>query len=135
MNILRFLFPLLILFYATIIGCSENVPMSGRVTYSDNGEPLTRGIVVFVGDTQQARGDIDEKGRFVLGFVKKNDGLPKGNYRVYISGAIYRDGPEENPYKTEVVLIDRKYTDLSTSPLSIEVDGSKRRFDIVVDRP
>lgn len=125
-------FPFLCLF---LFGCSENVPMHGRVTYSDDGEPLTKGTVVFVDGSQQARGDIDEKGKFVIGFVKEKDGLPKGDYRVYIAGAIYYEGTQKNPYQKEVVLIDRKYADPATSPLSIAVDGSKRSYDIVVERP
>lgn len=118
-----------------ITGCSGNIPMSGRVTYSDNGEPVPRGTVVFANATQQARGDLDENGRYVLGFVKENDGLPKGTYQVYIAGTTYYEGTEEDPYQKQFVLVAPKFTDPATSGLTIVVDGSTKKFDIVVERP
>ena len=133
MRLLQFF--LLFMCCSVIAGCSGNVPMSGQVTYSDNGEPVSRGTVVFASTTQQARGDLDDNGRYVLGFVKENDGLPRGTYQVYIAGTTYYEGTEENPYQKQVVLVAPQFTDPATSGLTIVVDGSTKKFDIVVERP
>ncbi|MDR1383394.1 MAG: hypothetical protein LBJ67_06055, partial [Planctomycetaceae bacterium] len=69
---------------ATFIGCSGNVPLGGRITFTDNGEPLPEGTIGFVSGTNQARGDIDKDGKYTLGFQSAGNGLPKGEYKVYI---------------------------------------------------
>ncbi len=118
-------------------GCGNGfVGMSGRVTYSDNGEPLETGTVTFTADMFQARGDIKEDGKYVIGSLRDNDGLPPGTYTVFISNAERssgaQDGSTTTPVKTP--LIDAKYTKLETSELRVTVDKNTKKFDFTVDR-
>ena len=134
-----YLFTLAIL--TAIAGCgTNNVPFGGTVTFSDDGTPLEVGTVAFTNGVQQARGDLGPGGKFDLGFVKVSDGLPKGTYTVYITGAVKQEErvaanarPGEK-FWTETRLIAPKYNSPDTSGLTVTVDGTTRTFDIKVDR-
>jgi hypothetical protein len=130
-----------------VVGCG-NVPLSGRVTFTDNGEPLTTGTVCFVSGNQQATGSIDTNGYYKVNFGTKS-GIPKGNYKVCIQEAdkieaIPTGGTIPNPTTGEndpemfikhTSLIAAKYANTETSGLEFTVDGTKKTFDIAVDRP
>jgi hypothetical protein len=75
-------FSILLLF---VVGCG-NVPLSGRITFTDNGEPLTVGTICFVSGNQQATGKIDATGYYKVKFGAKS-GIPKGEYKVFIQEA------------------------------------------------
>ena len=115
-----------------LVGCSNHVSLSGRVTYSDDGTPLEAGTVIFqpVVEPEKfyARGEIREDGKYVLATARPNDGLPPGKYQVYVSSA-YRVVNE-----TEVPIITSKYTSAETSGLEVDVDRSTKTFDFQVDR-
>ena len=125
-------------------GCSSNahVPLSGRITFEDNGEPLTTGSIAFVKGTDQARSEIDSDGRYTLGFLGASDGLPKGEYKIYIQavhteyvyGRPNADGEAEVIDRIETPLIASKYRDPATSGLTFTADGKSRTFDIKVER-
>lgn len=118
---------------ALITGCSGQVKMGGKVTYSDSGEPLTTGTVVFKTETFQARGEIRPDGTYEIGSYRQKDGLPKNTYQVYVTGAFAQeDGP--NGAINEFPLIDVKYANPAHSGLTALVDGSTHRFDFQVDR-
>ena len=68
-------------------GCRKNVYVSGRVTY-ENGQPLSIGQIVFTDDYHMGRSDIDKNGEYSIHSFRRNDGIPKGTYKVYITGAI-----------------------------------------------
>ena len=133
-------------------GCGSNVKFGGRVTFSDDDSPLTTGMVCFESNSFLARGPLDPDGCYDLGSLTLNDGIPKGEYRVYISGA---DAVEEAtvthvPGQAEYVtsssvrgamagqiftpLIDPKFTRGKTSGLTVTIDGSSKKFDFQVDR-
>ncbi len=120
------------------LGCGGNQSLSGKVTFSDDGSPLTKGVVIFTTATHNAQGVIKKDGTYVVGFQKLNDGIPRGDYKVYIGGAEdvistrTSDGGESNRY---VPLIDSKYFSSENSGLTFKADGSQRTFDIQVDRP
>jgi hypothetical protein len=129
-------FPLLILCCLFLFtGCSDKVQVKGKVTLTD-GTPLARGQVIFEQDAFSARGDILSDGTYVMGSLKSNDGLPKGEYVVYISGATEVGGSFEfttmggggqavttsMPSLTPVIAL--KYTSGSTSPLRCNVTKS-----------
>ncbi|MDR3109276.1 MAG: hypothetical protein LBU65_06255 [Planctomycetaceae bacterium] len=127
----------------SLIGCSGNVPMGGRVTFEDNGEPLTEGTIGFVSGTNQARGDIDKDGKYTLGFQSEGNGLPKGEYKVYIQAVRVelQTGTAKDAYgepvitgRKETPLIATKYANADTSGLTITVDGKTKTFDIKVER-
>lgn len=121
-----------ILFFS---GClNGNVSMKGRVTYSDDGEPLEIGTVSFVSETLHSRGEIGRNGQYVIGTMSKKDGLPPGAYKITVSGA-YQDGGETaQGVPIEIPLIDPKYVSSNTSGLSIVVDRSTKEFNFSVDR-
>ena len=116
-----------------IIGCGGNPKLKGKVVFSDDKTPLTQGVVNFISDKGIARGELDKEGNFVVGSEKTNDGLPPGNYRVYLSSTeIYKTDAAGNLAGIEY-LIDKKYEDASTSGLTVEVKNSMK-YEIEVDR-
>ena len=71
----------LILLCLFTIGCGKNVSVKGTVTYSDTGEPVKFGMVVFTGEKEIARGAI-KNGKYSIGLIKDGDGIPPGSYTV-----------------------------------------------------
>jgi len=113
-----------------VIGCGQP-KISGKVIYSDDQSPVTHGTVMFHGSHGVARGIIQSDGRYVIESIKKNDGLPKGEYKISIKETQVNIGPEALPvYKN---LIDKKYESPDTSDLFLNVTKSQT-FDIQVDR-
>ena len=62
-----------------LVGCGNNVRVTGTVTYSDTGEPVRFGTVVFDGGDVVGRGTIRD-GRFSVGRITDGDGIPPGTY-------------------------------------------------------
>ena len=137
------------------LGCGTNVKFGGRVTYSDDGSPLTTGMVCFESNSLLARGELGQDGYYDLGSMNLKDGIPKGEYRVYISGAQSADdsaltqeaspSSSQTPYASNMPsgsmagivytpLIDPKYSEGKTSGLTVTIDGSSKTFDFKVDR-
>jgi len=128
---------------AVLTGCSGNVQVKGKVALTD-GTPVTRGHVVFESGTFSASGEIKEDGSYVMGSLKANDGLPPGEYTVYITGATQLG--DEITFQTlggmgEMItssiptltpVIALIYTSASTSPLRCKVERSMK-FDINVE--
>jgi hypothetical protein len=129
-----FFFFVLLLF---VVGCSDKVSLKGKVTFTDDGSPLTKGTVAFVQGGKLSRGDIKEDGTYVVGTDKLTDGLPPGTYQVYISGAMISElvefGDVPGVYN-HTPLIHSKYDSPETSGLSVEVNSSTKTYDIKVDR-
>ena len=116
-----------------MIGCGGNPKVKGKVVFSDDKTPLTQGVVNFVSDKGIARGELDKEGNFVVGSEKVSDGLPPGNYRVYLSSTeLYKTDAAGNLAGIEY-LIDKKYEEASTSDLTVEVKKSMT-YNIEVDR-
>ena len=123
-----------VLFPLLLIGCNNQVQLSGQVTYSDDGTPLETGRVIFDSDKFYARGDIGESGRYVLATHKANDGLPPGQYRVYVADAMRSVTNPDGNSGYEVPLIAPKHTSAETSELVVEVNRPTKTFDFQVDR-
>ena len=70
---------LLVCFFT--LGCSQNVKVSGTVTYSDTGEPVKFGTVVFNGEGLVGRGAINN-GKYSVGRINDGDGIPRGTYTI-----------------------------------------------------
>jgi len=130
-----FLFLLSLLLVLT--GCGNHVGLSGKVYFSDDQSPLTVGTVNFESDTFFSRAPLKSDGTFVVGSLGDADGLPPGQYRVYISDAIQTitTGEGDRAVSRYEALIDQKYMSAATSGIVIEINSTTRDFEIVVDRP
>lgn len=125
----------LMLLLTILAGCGGggNVPLTGTVTFSDDGTPVPMGVVSFLNAGKVANGPIRD-GSYVVGFEKEANGLPPGSYQVYVTAEKSTElEPGSGTFSYEH-LIDRKYGNPDTSNLSIEVNSSTKTFDIVVDR-
>ena len=116
-------------------GCDKMKPISGRVTFSDDGAPLTQGLVIFQTSSYQARGQLNEKGEYALSSLKVGDGIPKGEYSVFVEGT-FIDGPKgKNGMPTNTVnLVADKFNGVE-SGLKFTVGSGSNTFDFKVDRP
>jgi hypothetical protein len=113
-------------------GCNKaKVELGGKVTYTD-GTPLTVGEVFFETDTYMARGTLKKDGTYVVGSLSEKDGLPKGTYRVYISGADQMV-PGSDGMQMPKSLIDKKYRQSTTSGLTVNVPSPNGKYDIKVE--
>ena len=117
-----------------LAGCGGKVGLTGRVVFSDDGSPLTMGMVFFETPTFLARGILQPDGTFTVGSLQADDGLPPGKYRVYITGAVKSLGQDATGTEIFESLIDEKFAHMSTSDLEIEITSSMKGFVIEVDR-
>jgi len=135
----KLLLPFVLLGFVFLVGCSGKQPLSGTVTFSDDGTPVTAGAVFFETPTFNAQGSIKSDGTYIVGSTGLTDGIPRGTYMVSIRGAeeiksvmgpggTMVDGPRRS-------LIDTKYQRADTSGLTFTVDGKTKKYDIKVDRP
>ena len=119
-------------------GCSNKIKVGGTVHF-DDGTPLDVGEVYLSNGTFMFSGSIQPDGTFSLGELKDGDGIPPGNYRVWIAGANplpptideIQAGAVAAPLKIPV-----KYTDRDQSGLTFEAKpGGPKTIDIVVEKP
>lgn len=128
---------------ACCIGCGANVPLSGTVTFSDDGSPVPAGTVCFENDAGYGRGTLDQNGRYTLGFGNTGNGIPRGVYGVYVTGAQKPLGMSDEPGSVPgskggamryEELVAPKFHARSTSGITCTVDGSTNTFNFQVDR-
>ena len=124
---------LLVLPYLFVTGCGNSVTVTGQVTYSDNGEPVRAGMVLFSGEKEMGRGTLKD-GRYSAGLFKDGDGLPPGTYTVSAdsvaiptmeSADMHGNRTTEAPSQQEIY-----YT---KEPKTIEVKKSMT-YDFTVER-
>ena len=121
--------------FALLAGCNNNVGLKGKVTFKDDGSPLTIGTVAFLKDGHIARATLDDQGNYVVGFEEEANGLPSGRWTVYITGALeILEKDERGATIRSAPLIDAKYESPETSGLVLDVDASTREFNIEVER-
>jgi len=136
-----------IFFGMAVLGCGQNHSLKGKVTYKD-GTPVTAGIVNFESDKSLSRGTIQPDGSYTVGTHKDKDGIPKGTYKVYITGAeVPNETQKSGPVKLDVMgnpiqqmvgyrqLVDRKYMTADNSPITCEIPVENNYFDIIVEPP
>jgi len=134
---------ILLCFVVICAGCSKNKQVKGKVTLTD-GTPVGRGHVVFEKEGFSANGEIKEDGSYVMGSLKANDGVPVGDYTVYITGAtqigqsvqFQSRGADGRMMMSSIPsltpIIASKYTSAETSDLKCQVKKSMT-FDIQVE--
>ena len=115
-------------------GCGDKVALSGKVTYSDGGSPLSVGTVCFETDSFVNRGQLTSAGTYNTGSISEKDGILPGTYRVYISGAMREIGVDKNGIPIYESLIDEKFANGATSGLTVTVPTPSGKFDFQVDR-
>jgi len=126
----------LLICLVVIVGCGKNARLSGKVTFTD-GEPAPNGLVIFRTDSYQSRGEIKSDGTYFMTSEGSSDGIPPGEYKVYVQGISVM--PTERPADPTqmvlpILLCDPKYTDPETSGLTCKVPAPKNKFDIVLER-
>jgi hypothetical protein len=102
------------------------VPVTGRIMV--NGEPLATGFVMAkrVRDQTMSISGLDKEGRFVLS-TNGTDGAWTGTHKLVVR-AMTNEMPPSS-------LIPGKYTDESTTPLSIDVRiGSENHFEFDIEK-
>ena len=120
---------------ALMLGCGGKPGLRGKVVFSDDHSPVTKGIVVFENESDRSvsRGQLDQNGGYVVSSLKENDGIPAGRYKVYLTDTEnYKDNPKGGLPLIEYT-VDRKYDKAETSGLLVEVKKSMT-FDFEVDR-
>ncbi len=107
-----------------LVGCSGKVKVTGVATFED-GTPLPTGTVVFWSPTLEASGDIDgTTGQYAMGTVEQGDGIPPGEYKVYLRGVMEKS-PRSTPLAVEyIMLVDAKYQSPDTSGMTCLVKGN-----------
>ncbi|GHT44565.1 hypothetical protein FACS189454_02360 [Planctomycetales bacterium] len=130
---------LLLLFAVLCLGCSQNVHVSGTVTYED-GSPVKSGTVKFETAAYQFNGSIRD-GVYNAGVTEGGQGIPPGTYKVWLantarietiitpSGRLSATGE-----KIAIPQLTEEFTQPGKSPLSLEVKRGSGRiaYDIVV---
>jgi len=118
-----------------VAGCgSGNVKVSGKIILED-GTPVVGTNVFFISGMTQGRGTTDENGVYSLSFQKTNDGIPAGTYQVLVAGAFFKPTNikiEDDMDTGMRPMIDLKYAETETSPLTCEVPSSSG-YDFVVE--
>jgi hypothetical protein len=113
-----------------VCGCGRNhVSLGGKITFSDDDSPVPRGTIVFVQESFQASAAIQPDGSYNVGSFSEKDGLPAGNYAVWLYGVT-----ETLQGESERSLIDSKYESTETSGLSINVDSKTKNYNLKLDR-
>ena len=117
------------------VGCGprETYPVRGVVVFADTQQPareLADYIVTFDSVERRVGGSspIDGNGGFVLSTLRPGDGAILGRHRVAITPPPRDDGLPAD------WLIDRRYGDLKTSGLEVEVGQAPNTLTITVDR-
>ncbi|MGL4595368.1 MAG: hypothetical protein ACRCUY_11625 [Thermoguttaceae bacterium] len=107
-----------------LAGCNNNVRSVGSVKFED-GSPLTEGCIYFVGNQQEFMSRIEPDGSFDIWGITKGDGLPPGQYNVYLTFPALLN-PEAYP-------VEPKYTSQTESGWTVAVQpGKKNSFDFKV---
>jgi hypothetical protein len=132
---------LLLAFFAPLIlvGCGPgHVAVEGSVTV--DGAPLTTGNVSYhpvnnkdASDKVVGHGDIDAQGKYRLS-TDGTPGVPPGTYKVVVRATPPPDA--KNPYAVVPPLIDTKYSDLSTTPITVDVasGNSADKYNLAVTK-
>jgi hypothetical protein len=101
-----------------VAGCStqRHVDVKGKATV--DGKPLTKGVIVFAPDKDNAlktisKGEVDENGNYHLATAQK-EGIPLGSYKVYVVFNVKNMNGAPIP-------VHAKYMDTEHTPLSVEV--------------
>jgi hypothetical protein len=113
-------------------GCSSSglYSVTGKVT-DQAGQPiegLTGSEVMFIGGSTSSVGEIKADGSFTMFTNKPGDGVPPGDYTVYMPRRRI-DSEREAPQS-----IEAKFEKPETSGLEAKVESKSNRFEFKVNR-
>lgn len=156
------LFPLVLLLACTFFGCNrgpekpEGLPDLQPVTLqlTQDGKPLADAEVILRSDEigrWSCGGRSNEKGVVVIHTHGRFSGAPLGKHKVVVSKIKSSDSENDSKkhspgelnemaekrqakggFGQTVYLVERKYSDILTTPLEIEVKTGNNRFDLDV---
>jgi len=108
--------------------------VSGTVTYSDTGEPVQFGTVVFSGELEGGRGII-KAGKYSVGRIKDGDGIPPGTYTVSSDSPVLPPPPPMIILPGMVQPPEQREREIyyTKEPKTLEVKRSMK-YDFTVER-
>ncbi len=112
----------------SILGCGDNlpkrVPVSGHVIF--DGKPLETGTLIIQTPGQRSSyATLGPGGKFTVSTFSENDGLMLGKHQIAVSS---KEDIGSNAVKW---FIPKKYADINTSGLKIEITGPNN--DVKID--
>ena len=117
------LLPLLFLAIGCDGGKESIVSVSGKVTVKD--KPVTKGSIAFYADESKGNktsqvpvGQLGTDGTYTLECAA-GSGAPVGWYKVTVNATVPSNPKDE--YSTPKHLVNQKYADMKSTPLSVEV--------------
>ena len=127
-----------LIFLCAVVGCSQGTLITGTVHF-DDGTPVTKGSVVFDSAKESFFGTISSEGNYTTGRNKEKQGIPDGNYTVWLSETEKIENKRDDKGLTIggsiTQLVAPEFRSPSKSPLRFEVKkGVTKTFDIVVER-
>ncbi|MGL4595035.1 MAG: hypothetical protein ACRCUY_09930 [Thermoguttaceae bacterium] len=123
----KLLFIACFLIAACFLGCgAPSSKVTGTISF-DDGEPIDIGAVFYDNGAISGRGFI-VNGKYDMGLFSDGEGIPHGDYKIYIQGPMLDQGGNSIP------MIAVEYTDLSTTPLTFTVKSGRHTNDIRVPR-
>ncbi|MDR2168821.1 MAG: hypothetical protein LBP59_01605 [Planctomycetaceae bacterium] len=127
---------LLVVFCVCVIGCGERrTIITGTVQYAD-GTPITRGFVIFDNNKNSFFGTIKDNGTYSTGAEKIVDGIPDGEYKVYLGKVNGMKLNQQTRKIEKIEVVDPKFCSADTTDLTFEVKrGGLKVFNIVVTKP
>ncbi len=109
-----------------LTGCGDP-SVTGTVKYQD-GTPLTTGTVILQNEKSQGLGELQKDGSFDLYQFKPGDGLKRGVYKGYITGAVAIDDNNATTF-----FLPEKYGDINQAGITYDSEKDKGKLDIVID--
>jgi hypothetical protein len=117
-------------------GCSsDNVLVTGNVTFEGDGQPVEYGAINFQNETKIYTGTINN-GKYKSGGIKIAQAIQPGQYKVWFSNIVHIEYNSPDTADDDVVtsLIDDNYNSYRTTPLEITVHKGMGNFDIKLPR-
>ena len=127
----KYAFMFCLLICLVVAGCGKNKRLTGKVTFSD-GTPVKNGMVIFRTDNFLSKGEIKPDGSYKMSSERENDGIPPGDYQVYVS-SIFKPPPPGSGLSMPVSLCHPKYENPDTSGLTCKVPAPGNKYDIVLE--
>lgn len=122
-----------------LAGCSDNkkkYPVTGKVVYKGDGEPVPAGLVIWLESTtkpyQRSWAIIEKDGKFVASTELEGAGSIQGEHRVRFSPGMNTIGIAEDLLGKSM---PKRYIEYGTADLKVTIKPQQNDLVIEVDRP